>query len=271
MKKIAILGANGTIGTLLCDLLKDAGNLLPVTRKNLDLLSYNAVTDWLERERPDVVINCAFSGGSVNTTDINLSDLQRNMQMFFNFYHQPSKFRYINFGSGAEFDRARDINNVTELEITERNPIDTYGQAKNYISRAIWNRENFYTLRLFGCFGYNEPDSRLFKRLLNTGKLNIVDRRFDYFSHRDMTTVIKHYVSADDQDLIKDVNLVYQQKYSLYYQALLFAEQHCPESVITLSGNSPNNYTASGDTLANLNLNLTGLKQGIEDYKPNVK
>jgi len=90
MKKIAILGANGTLGNLLGVLLKDVGTILPVTRKDLDLLNYTAVYDWLQREHPDVIINCAFSGGSVNTTDVNLSDLQRNMQMFLNFYHQPS-------------------------------------------------------------------------------------------------------------------------------------------------------------------------------------
>jgi dTDP-4-dehydrorhamnose reductase len=269
MKKIAILGANGTIGNLLCGLLKDAGNLVPVTRKNLDLLNYTAVYDWVQREQPDVIINCAFSGGSVNTTDINLSDLQRNMQMFLNFYHQPSKFRYINFGSGAEFDRTRDIDNVKELEISERSPTDTYGQAKNYISRTIWNRDNFYTLRLFGCFGYNEPASRLFKRLLNTSKLNVVDRRFDYFSHKDMATVVGHYINANEQDLIKDINLVYQEKFSLYYQALLFADRHCPAGEVILQGTSEQNYTGNGDLLHSLNLDLQGLKQGIKDYKPN--
>lgn len=269
MKKIAILGAKGTLGSLLTSLLQDSGNILPVTRKNLDILNYNAVTEWLDRERPDVIINCAFSGGSVNTTDVNISDLQRNMRMFYNFYNQESKFRYINFGSGAEYDRTLNIDSVREIEVQDRQPLDTYGLAKNYISRTIWNRENFYTLRLFGCFGYNEPDSRLFKRLLNTGKLSIVDRRFDYFSHQDLATVVKHYIDSDDQDLIKDVNLVYNVKYSLYYQALLFAEAHCPDGVITLAGSSTNNYTASGDTLEKLNLNLRGLKQGIEDYRPN--
>ena len=269
MKKIAILGANGTLGNLLGILLKDVGNILLVTRKDLDLLNYTAVYDWLQREHPDVIINCAFSGGSVNTTDVNLSDLQRNMQMFLNFYHQPSKFRYINFGSGAEFDRARDINNVQELEITERNPIDTYGLAKNYIARTIWKRDNFYTLRLFGCFGYNEPSSRLFKRLLNTGKLSVIDRKFDFFSHRDMATVVKHYINADQKDLIKDINLVYKEKYSLYYQALLFSDTHCPTGEVLLQGSSDLNYTGNSDLLYSLNLDLRGLKQGIEDYKPN--
>jgi GDP-L-fucose synthase len=271
MKKIAILGANGTIGSLLTGLLEGSGTIVPITRKDLDLLNCQAVTDWVDREAPDIVINAAFSGGSVNTTDISYSDLQRNMRIFYNFYNQAAKFRYINFGSGAEYDRSMDINSVSEIDIYDRQPTDSYGLAKNWIARTVNNRENFYTLRLFGCFGFNEPDSRLFKRLLNTGKLSVVDRRFDYFSHQDMTTVIKHYINADDQDLIKDVNLVYQEKYSLYYQALLFAEHHCPVSVVTLLGNSPNNYTASGDTLASLNLTLSGLKQGIKDYKPNAK
>jgi hypothetical protein len=84
-----------------------------------------------------------------------------------------------------------------------------------------------------------------------------------------MATVVGHYINANEQDLIKDINLVYQEKFSLYYQALLFADRHCPAGEVTLQGTSEQNYTGNGDLLHSLNLDLQGLKQGIEDYKPN--
>ena len=39
----------------------------------------------------------------------------------------------FNFGSGAEFDRTREIDKISEEQINYRNPSDYYGLAKNLI------------------------------------------------------------------------------------------------------------------------------------------
>ena len=126
--KIAVLGANGFLGSYLYNYFTANGyDTLPVTRATVNLNDYWAVDQWLCQYRPDVVINCAVSGGGLQVNDINYSDVQRDLGIFLNFYNNPQVRRYINIGSGAEFDRRVSIVNCTEEDIKSVTPIDSYG------------------------------------------------------------------------------------------------------------------------------------------------
>ncbi len=57
MSQIAILGANGQLGSELMQQLGDRA--VAVSREQLDLLQPQAISVWLDRSRPAVVINCA--------------------------------------------------------------------------------------------------------------------------------------------------------------------------------------------------------------------
>ncbi|WP_088251597.1 dTDP-4-dehydrorhamnose reductase [Fimbriiglobus ruber] len=55
--KIAVLGANGQLGRDLCPRL--AGEVVPLTRAEIDLDRPETIAAYLSANRPDVVINCA--------------------------------------------------------------------------------------------------------------------------------------------------------------------------------------------------------------------
>ena len=263
--RIAILGANGFLGGYLLEHLVHNHYVIPVVRNTLDLTDYRAVAEWLAQEQPDVIVNCAISGGGRNVNDINYSDVQRDIAIFLNFYNNPAVKKYINIGSGAEFDKRVSISNAEEKDILNAKPLESYGFTKNTIARMVLGRQNFFTLRLFGCFDSSEPDIRLFKKFKRDGKITIEDKYFDYISARDFATVVEHYcVSAE---LIKDLNCVYSKKLMLSEQLQTFARYQVPNGLIVVKTDHAPHYTGDGANLAGLKLPLQGLEEGFKKYE----
>ena len=265
--KIAVLGSNGFLGSLLVNKLNDSGyNVLAVNRQSVNLLNFKQVTKFLTDQNIHTVINCAIAGGSKKGIDQqNYKDLQDNLTVFLNFYNNSHLFKkYINVGSGAEFDLTVNNSSVSEEEIFSRTPNDSYGYSKNTISRLCKDKDNFYTLRLFGCFGSAEPEFRLFKKFKNQNEISIRDRYFDYFSAEDYFRVVDYYIN--NNSLPKDINCVYKSKLLLSTILNEFAKHHCSNSKITITGTDFNNYTGDGQKLNSLNIDLLGLNKSLERY-----
>lgn len=264
--KVAILGARGYLGSNIAEKLSNMGfTVLPVTRQTLNLNNYNQVEDWLGRTEPDCIINCAIEGGTLNVDDFIFEDVQNNIGMFLNFYNSKYNFRYINIGSGAEFDRRYDIDLCSEEDIFRSNPQSSYGYAKNIIARMCLVKPNFYTLRLFGCFDASESEFRLFKKFLTYGTLDLKERYFDFISLDDFISILKFYIEMPNHCLIKDINCVYKDKPKLSEICKLFSKYHVPNGIIHVSGYG-NNYTGSSIQLSKLPIVLKGLVNSIKDY-----
>jgi GDP-L-fucose synthase len=170
--------------------------------------------------------------------------------------------------SGAEYDRTRNINNVREQEIFDRLPLDSYGFGQNIKSRLCVETENFYNLRIFNCFGQGEIATRIFPKLLNDtldGFAVSDNRYFDYFYIKDLLTVVEHYVNEDD--LVKDINCVYTQKHKISTVVEKFMQYQNIKKHMTVVSESQSNYTGDGTQLADLNLPLHGLDQGLFEYE----
>lgn len=257
--KIVILGSNGFLGQYVSKYLKNY-DLIKLTRKDLNLCNFLDVQKWLIKHKPDVVINCAIAGGTrSNIHSQNINDLQNNISIFLNFFNNSNYFnKFINVGSGAEFDISKNINNAKEEDIFISNPTESYGYSKNIISRLSREKSNFYTLRLFGCFDSSEPDYRLFKKLLNSEKLIINDRKFDYISAEDFCKILEFYIN--ENNLIKDINCVYQKKVWLSDILYKFNKQ------IIYKDDNLLNYTGNPEKLKSLNIKLNGLEKEIQKY-----
>lgn len=255
--KIAVLGANGFIGKIICKHFESRGyEVHALTRSNIDLTDFTAVSNWLKTVQPDSVVNCA-TAMNTDVRDVVYADVQNNLAIFLNFYNNSKYFnKFINVGSGAEFDRSTNIESALETSILTAQPKDSYGFSKNLISRMVLEHDKFYTLRLFGCFHYSEPNFRLFKRVVNGEQTSIIDRQFDYFSAQDFCNVLEHYVN--NQVEYKDINCVYQEK--LYLSQILLSIRS-----VTIIEQSMLNYTGNGDRLASLNLPLLGLAESIKE------
>ena len=263
--RIGIVGANGFIGRYLADRYTSAGHDVDsVTRQSFNIENYTAVDTWLAHRKPDIVINCAVVGGGPLVTQVNDQTVRTNLAVFQNFYNSTNVKRYINIGSGAEFDKKKDLVNQHEDSIFHSMPEDSYGYSKNVIARMTRQREEFYTLRLFGCFHHTESSQRMLKKVSDCrGKDWLIeDKYFDMFGLEDFARVVDYHLAAGS---VKDVNCVYQNKTKLFDIVKAFQDCHSIDATVTL-GPKGLSYSGNGDQLADLNLDLLGLQSCIERY-----
>ena len=244
--------------------------LIPTNRSTLNVLNEQRVSDFLDKNNIDIVIHTAVSGGRRTKPD-SIQTLIDNLKMFHNLLVNKDKFKaLIHFGSGAEFDRRADISLAKEGD--ESNPIDYYGLSKKIINREIIKIDNFYNLRIFGCFGEKEDDHRFvkscFQRLRENKRILIHQNRYmDFISVGDLCEVVRHYVDNYDKKILqKEINLCYTNKVSLLDIAnkinVLF--DMASDNVLINKEGYHTEYTGDGTRLSKLNLNLTGLDKSLK-------
>lgn len=257
--KIAVIGANGFVGSNLDKHLSKTYQVTPVIRTSVDLLNPVACFDYFKTHQFDVVINAAAVMNNVN-------DTYNNLGLFMNIHNARTTFgKFINLGSGAEFDRTRNIDCASPHDIFKVLPADTYGFGQNVKSRICYETDNFYTIRIFNCFGQGEISTRLFPKYLDSSTFSINnDRYFDYFSIQDLCTVVEHCVNNTWS--IKDVNAVYSDKYKISEVLNKFCRLQNLEPKFTVDSTSLNNYTGDSDPLNSLGITVQGLLHGLKNY-----
>ena len=184
---ILITGCKGFLAQELIKYFSGNHNIIKTDRKTLDPTNYENVKWFFDLYAVDIVIHTAIKGGKRNDAQ-DVNNFFINMQMFNNLLLFSHKYKMMfNFGSGAEFDRTKDIDCLSEQQINNRYPKDYYGLAKNLISKKINDIDsNIYNLRLFGCFGQFEEPQRLiratYKNFLSKNSATIFqDKKMDYF------------------------------------------------------------------------------------------
>lgn len=275
--KILITGGSGYIARNLKRLLINKGhNILSPSHSELDLLNSDNLSRYLRENQFDAIIHTATKGGKRTGNDTFENTYVPNMLMFENICccRPNPDIPIITFGSGAEFDRRRSIKNEYASSILFSWPIDPYGLSKNIITRrAITYMPNVWVLRLFGCFNYDEDNTRFIKSCILSIKENrpiIVHQQktMDFFFLDDIVPVIERIFTTNlssDSNFPKNVNLTYNQKHGLVGVAQLIAHQMNKsnhEIIIEQDGCSPE-YTGDGQQLADTGIPLVGLKEGI--------
>jgi GDP-L-fucose synthase len=129
-------------------------NILAPSHSELDLLSGFEVKKYFKEHEIDYVINGANIGGNRKCCDTDI--VKKNVKMYLNLTTYGNFDRIIQLGSGAEYDKSRSLNKISEYQFGEYIPEDDYGFSKYLISRCIGNREDAIGLRLFGIFGKYE-------------------------------------------------------------------------------------------------------------------
>lgn len=231
--RICILGAGGFIGRNITRAFPDSKAL---TRSELDLLDSEAVNCYFSNNEFDVIIHCAVVGGSRLRPDDH-SVLDKNLRMFFNVF-EATRCKIIYFSSGAAFRGTP--------------PDDPYGFSKYIIEQCQCPR--LQVLRIWGCFGNDEPPTRFLATGKREGHVNIPeDQEFDFFHVDDVIHVLRYFI---DKPVTGPLNMVYSSEKHLLSQIAQMAGFKS-----TVHGHKSKGYTGE----YNLHM-LTFLKTRIYEY-----
>tara|TARA_Y100001963_G_C6784471_1_gene451831 strand:+ start:380 stop:1207 length:828 start_codon:yes stop_codon:yes gene_type:complete len=268
--RILLTGYTGFLGENIFNGIYKDFDVLPTRSSTLDLTDKKAVNRFFRKNGYfDAVIHCSVKS-AFREEKINIDNYLSNVSMVTNLIENKDNYGIlINFCSGAAFDREGGvIANVKEEELPRRHPKDYYGSAKNNIARMI-SEINMYSLRIFGCFNYNEKPQRFISTCISKckNKEDIIisqDRFFDFFYAEDVVTVVKKVLS-DHPLFYKDINLCYNKKQLL--SQIAKTVKSSMNSEVDIKIQSPymgNCYTGSSEKLDILGLDLIGLEAGIQ-------
>jgi len=274
MKNILVTGGNSFLAKEFKEYFCNKFNLILTDRSTLDVTDKKAVDYFFNNNKIDYVIHTAIKGGSRLKKD-SFDDFKDNINMYSNLCDNAEKYNLMfNFGSGAEFDRKRDIIRSTEEEIFKMIPEDYYGCAKNIISRDIANRNNIINIRLFGCFGKHENDTRFIKssirKCIDNEDIFVDDKEMDFISATDLFFLIENYLKNDVK--YKDINAVYNKKVDLFYIAQYIKQiTDSKSSIFVNSQNIKKNYSGDSKKIDSLDLELNGLEKSIKEMFNAIK
>jgi len=264
VKKVLIVGSTGFIGCYLSKYLSSCYVVSCIDKNNVDVLNTNHLSTYLKQNKFNAVINCLTFGGKEDVNSFDSKFVEKNFTLFYNFYINSEHYNlFVNIGSGAEFDKTTNIDLVKENEIFSKHPKEAYGFLKNSLARIINNQEKFTTLRLFGCFGKEEPSMRLLKRYQQQHLL-IADRYFDFFSVQDFAKVVKHVVDNNLDGV--DINCVYPDKIKISEFLSSYDTINKRQSNFTITSLDDKNYTGDSSLLSALGVKLDGLDYGLGNY-----
>lgn len=244
---ILITGGNGYIAKSLYSAFSTQYRVTSITRNDFDLTDYSKTCSWFEGKSFDVVVHTAISGGSRLQQD-DQTVFDKNMSMFTNLLANKHCFsKLISFGSGAELFHG-----------------DTpYANSKREIAKQILDLPNFYNLRIFGVFDYNELDTRFIKsniiRYLKQEPMVVHSNKImDFFYMADLVTLVQHYITK--QDLQKEINCSYEYKYTLQNIVTFLNTLGTHKVPIVIQDKSRLDFYCGNSDLP---INIIGLQNGI--------
>ncbi len=267
-KNILLTGGSGFIGRNIIEYLSSKYDISAPPEEDLNLLDGLSVESFFKNQNFDVVIHAA-NIGEYNASEKPNAISVKNIRMFFNLVQQLKPHQEMIFlGSGAEYDKHRDIIFITEDKFGERIPTDSYGFAKYICSKYIEQSDNIINLRCFGVYGKYEQRARFISNAI-INALNqkpIIIRKNVYFD----------YLCVDDLVKIIDFFILNKNKHKFYNAAsgiridlitlssLVKKIMGRKEEIIVQEHGMGKEYTADTSRLSQeININLTSLEEGI--------
>lgn len=281
---VLITGANGFIGSNLCEYWKDDPDIKIVkgTRKDLDLHDLKSTTDFLNDNKIDGVIHCAIEGGRRTKPDTS-EMFYNNLLMFENLLHSLDFGKpFINIASGAEFDRRYPIVQRADFDIFRSVPVDYYGLAKSIISKRILTYRKGVNVRLFGCFNHNEGSERFIRSNLERyicrePMLIHQDKYMDFFYMGDLQVLLRHLILKGQKYEYNwcehDLNATYNQSKKLSDIANFINTLGNYKVDIHIGEQSENSYTGTsyGMSIEMAVNKFKGLEEGIKECYERLK
>ncbi|MCB0407878.1 MAG: SDR family oxidoreductase [Bdellovibrionales bacterium] len=176
--KVLITGAGGFLGSSLVPEMMRAGSKVVAYGRSqsngvnaCDLSSASAICEMLEREKPDVIINCAasvtFAEGALSTMfSVNVMA----PIVFADWCKKNGKYLVQISSSSVHGIKAELVN-----EITAENPDSDYGKSKLMADHAIEASGcDHAIIRFGGIFGLNGPDHLGLNQVIRNARKGVV-------------------------------------------------------------------------------------------------
>lgn len=273
---ILLTGANGFIGRNLKAHLQNKYTLLMPRSFELNLTDKKAVKKYFEYNRVDFIIHCANVGGAREIADKNTT-IEENLAMVDNLLkYKKSSTRIIIFGSGAAYDKSKNLHKVKENQIGESIPKDLYGKSKLLLAQKIKDMSdgNALMLNIFGCYGYGEKDNRFPSYAINQalkGYDIVINQNviFDYLFVEDMTKIFEYFIANVPKDNI--INITPTISCSLLDIARIVKDLSSNSDKIRITILNPqmnNEYTGDNTLLLQNypNIKFTSLQDGLKKF-----
>ena len=268
MKRILITGGRGFVGRNLQEALSGQYQVFAPSHKELELLDYDALARYVDRNRIEAVEHAAIHVPMFNGAE---KEFFHDMQMFMNLEKLSAGLdKLLYFGSGAEFDKRADITLVKEEDWGKSIPVTEYGLAKYTMNRIARDSRNIYNLRLFGIFGKYELWQIKFlsnlccKAVFDFPLTVRKECSFDFLYIDDLAPVVAWFL--ENKPAWHDYNVCMGVPYKLTELAALVkatAQKDLPIQVLS-EGRNPD-YTACGDRLwQETGLQPTSMKAAID-------
>ena len=192
MQTALLTGQTGFVGKNVRDMLAENFDLLAPGRSELDLRNAESVEQYFDSHHVDVVFHCANPNPVKNTLDSNEHFMEDCMRIFLNLYRCRHKYgKMIYLGSGAEYNKTMEIQNISEEDAFRSPPPDPYGLSKYAMNMMADQSDNVINLCLFACYGPWDHASKFITHCIRCCLRNEPitirqDCRFDYIHVSDL-------------------------------------------------------------------------------------
>lgn len=254
MKNVLLTGGTGFIGRNIKSYLNECCHLFCPDRHMLDLLNGDAVKEYIKDNQIDVVIHSANPNPVKNQLDRHESFFEDSIRIFLNLYEARKHYGMMYyFGSGAEYDKSKDISMITEADEFRSVPYDSYGIAKYLMNQIASKTSQLCNLRIFGCYGPTDHDSKFIthaiKCCLRNDDITIKQNcYFDYINVLDLGKILEYFIY--NKPKYSSYNVCSGEKKSLYEIAEeVRSQMGTNNDIVILRGGMNNEYTASNNRL----------------------
>ncbi len=254
MKRVLLTGGSGFIGRNIKDYLSEKCILFAPTRKELNLLSETEVRDYISKNNIEIVIHAANPNPVKNSLDKAESMVEDSIRVFLNLYQAQDLYeRMYTLGSGAEYDKSKEISLIKEEEQGRAVPYDTYGIIKYTIDKIIAGSDKQYNLRIFACYGPTDHESKFITHAINccmAGEDITIrqDCYFDYMQVMDLAHILVYFIANEPKHHVYNVCTGTRVLLSEIAE-MVREEMHTDNKVVLLSEGYNHEYTGSNERL----------------------